>query len=268
MTKRIISPTGQRSDVIEAIQPVILEILRARPTHDGLPASDVGSNELSRQIALQAPQLQPPSGPEIYQAVLALERQGLVYVNYSTTPPRHQLTIEGELMATESHLNGYFAEKYVNRVKLAVPEISRVALVYLGEAVSSYTNRNYLAAAVMLGIASEAACNDLFATVAQSTFLVRTENKRNDLLDPKKSIYGKMSIIQDATKNTVKGDLGNGLDVQLFAVADFLRVSRNEVGHPTGITPNRPEVFNLMQLYIPMARKLYDLRSFVQSRNN
>ena len=49
------------------------------------------------------------------------------------------------------------------------------------------------------------------------------------------------------------------LGTRFLGIQSIIRESRNESGHPTGKIPSREQTFVLMQLFIPFAKKLYQL---------
>jgi hypothetical protein len=103
-------------------------------------------------------------GFELMEAVWSLIGQGLVYIDFSQPTVsnwRLALTRAGEAAALDEAINPDDAHRYLQHLRSLIPGISDVVMMYAREALSTYQGRNYLASAVMLGVASEAAFLEL-----------------------------------------------------------------------------------------------------------
>jgi hypothetical protein len=122
---------------------------------------------------------------------------------------------------------------YLERVRREIPDLDDLVALYITEALRSFNGRCYLATSVMLGVAAERA------------FLVMAESYGAS------SVAGAPAIAKELAKRgnyfalwtefrkriePVRQDLPNGLAdaLTLDAIADLIRLTRNEVGHPTG----------------------------------
>ncbi|QCG94471.1 hypothetical protein E6C67_11125 [Azospirillum sp. TSA2s] len=58
----------------------------------------------------------------------------------------------------------------------------------------------------------------------------------------------------------LNAEIREDLETNFLAVQSLIRTFRNQAGHPTGTKPSREQVYVLLQLFAPYARKLYQLR--------
>ena len=115
---------------------------------------------LSEAMAKEFAPNQQPKPQEIMEAVWSLISQGLAYIDYSQPSADNwtlHLTLAGKSAANDQTTNPDSPDKYIHRLQHDVPNASDTVLRYVNEALASYLNRSYLASAVMLGVASEAA---------------------------------------------------------------------------------------------------------------
>lgn len=208
------------------------------------------------------------SGPEVHQAIASLQRQGLVYLNASTSIPTCELTVEGRLLAQDLSTNSSFTETYLNDTLRMVPEISGEAVAYLREAFRCYESMLYLAATVMAGVATEACCKELLATAIASDQINPTKKQRAAMEGEMASMYAAMEALRNCMDEAmgpsfkaIKFNLG----VQLFAAVSSIREARNAVGHPTGAAPTRDDVFVHLRIFPSIAQKIYELRRFLEN---
>ena len=131
-------------------------------------------------------------------------------------------------------------------------QVDEVIRLYVEEAVSSFSARNYLASSVMAGGAME------------RTILVLTEQYENKLATAKRSTYKKDVLSQERIKTRfdkflsflestgIKKALPRAtqetLDSTFPAIVNFIRITRNEVGHPTGREISRDEAESMIYL--------------------
>lgn len=125
-------------------------------------------------------------------------------------------------------------EGYLNRIRRHSPDIDPVAIRYLSEALSAFNARCYLATSVMLGVASERAVDGLARAVLDRRGDA-AKRLRQALENPRASQLSRFTEMRKQLE-PIRSELPEGLadTVTLDAVADLLRVTRNEAGHPTG----------------------------------
>jgi len=126
----------------------------------------------------------------------------------------------------------------MDRLRERSPGLTTEALTYFEEALGAFNARCYLASSVMFGVAAE----QVFGRLAAAFVAARPAKTQrlHRLLSDNTSHYGRFDEFRKAP---VRGTLPNGLPdaITLDAVADLLRVVRNEAGHPRdGSSTRRP----------------------------
>ena len=150
------------------------------------------------------------------------------------------------------------------RLHSNIPDLSDLVSVYAGEAVRCYTHGCYLASAVMLGVASEAA----FMEMAQAsvTWLQSTGLTLKRVLDaPRQPYVKKFEEFRkriESRKADLPNDLADGMNLTFDAVLDLLRIRRNDSGHPTGKPMSREDQYISLQMFGRYLQRLYQLRTF------
>jgi len=210
-----------------------------------------------------------PSRFRIAQTLWKLVGRGLVYIDFSQSAPENWewgLTDEGVASAKDEQFNPDDPEMYLARLQSDVPGVSDLVLRYTSEAVRSYTHACYLASAVMLGVASEAA----FLEMAQACVkcLGAEGKKLQEVLDnPRQPYVAKFDEFRkriEPKKADLPPEPADGMNLTFNSVLDLLRISRNDAGHPTGKDVSREDQYISLQMFARYLQRLYDLRSFFQ----
>jgi hypothetical protein len=106
--------------------------------------------------------------------------------------------------------------------------------MYLNEALLSFRGRCYLATSVMLGVAAERA----FLTMSQayaSSSLAGAPAMESELAKPRSNYFALWTEFRKRIEPVRRGlPQGLGDPLTLDAIADLIRLTRNEAGHPTG----------------------------------
>jgi len=208
-----------------------------------------------------------PSLDLVTQTLWSLLGRGFVYIDISQSAPENwewRLTNAGTSAARDEQFNPDDPERYLLRLQSNVPDITPLVLMYASESVRCYTNESYLASAVMLGVASEAA----FLEVAQASvsWLQGAGEKLGKLLSNPREIYVKkfkeFRKRVEPRKGELPPELADGMSLTFDSVLDLLRMSRNEAGHPTGKSVSREDQYISLQMFGRYLQKLYDLGSF------
>src|SRR3970282_369700 len=102
--------------------------------------------------------------------------------------------------------------------------------------VRCYTHACYLASAVMLGVASEAAFIEM-AEASVNWLQSAGVTLKKILDDPRLPYVRKFEEFRkrvESRKADLPDELADGMSLTFDAVLDLLRVRRNDAGHPTG----------------------------------
>jgi hypothetical protein len=149
---------------------------------------------------------------------------------------------------------------YANLVKKEIPNIDSVTLVYLQEAMQAFKSGCILSASVMLGVAAEHTFRLLLETVEANSRYELTYgkvSKERQLL----SKVNRFKSILDGNLSELSDDVREDLDTHFAGVLSVIRTFRNQSGHPTGQIISREQAYVLLSLFIPYAKKLYQLRA-------
>ena len=122
------------------------------------------------------------------------------------------------------------------------------------------------AAAVMLGVALE---------VATALTRIMTEPERPHYLQVielrKQNYVATFEAFQQklrSKKDRLPKELSDGLDLTLNAVADLLRLYRNDAGHPSGKKVDRGDCFIHLRMFVCYAQKLYLFKTTLEERTH
>ncbi len=260
----------------EEIRAVALDILSGRE-----PGGDAGQYEtLSQAIGVVFARrencIQPghfganyplaQADKELFLDVFwELFRQGIITLGMDSANknfPFFRLTRQGREIARGNGV--YFfhdVSSYEAAIRHAVPNIHEATLLYAKEAMQAFYAGCILSATVMLGAAAEHTFVLLLETLEQSS------QHRATFVSVFKqgSLFRKISQFRRILEQQVSvlpPDILEDLGTRFLGIQSIIRESRNESGHPTGKIPNREQTFVLMQLFIPFAKKLYQLMDF------
>lgn len=159
----------------------------------------------------------------------------------------------------------YDPEGYLKALKDKVPEMDNVTFAYIGESISAFNRRHLLSATITLGVASE------------NLMLILIEAYRNWLKDPRKTKFQKR--IEDrwiatqyrefkkefaADVKSLPKELQSDWEIYLDGIFNFVRLNRNDAGHPTGKELSAKVVFANLQIFADYARYIFDLKNYLK----
>jgi hypothetical protein len=192
-----------------------------------------------------------------------LFRQGMITLGMNNANPNwpfFRLSHLGKrILASQSPYRFHDTTSYIASIRREVPDVSDEAVIYLEEAAASFYAGCNLAACVMLGVAAEAEFLRLldvvsagprgatFAAVREENFIRAKITKFNEAVRPMLKALRKKDFEDFETNMTL--------------IQSVLRISRNDAGHPSGNpSPDREQVYILLQLFAPFARQVAKLR--------
>jgi hypothetical protein len=179
------------------------------------------------------------SEAEVWEALWGLVGDGLLYLDTAgqgsgTDNWQWRLSAEGQRVAKGGGWEARDPDGYLDRLHREIPGLDDLVELYLTEALQSFNGRCYLATSVMLGVAAERA----FLVMAQSyaaSSMAGASAMAKELAKPRSNYFALWTEFRKRIE-PVRPDLPDGLAdaLTLDAIADLIRLTRNEVGHPTG----------------------------------
>ncbi len=206
---------------------------------------------------------------QVYEALWGLVGEGLVYLDPAgqgsgTDNWQWRLSSVGVTAATAGAWEPRDPEGYMHRLRAHTPPVDAVALGYVEEALRAFNARCYLAAAVMLGVASEQVVGRLARTVADLN--PGTTKLRAALKNPRITQFSRFQELRkqlEPMRPQLPDDLADTLT--LDAVADLLRVTRNESGHPTGRGIDEDTAYTNLQMAARYLQKMTQLEEHLRA---
>ena len=209
---------------------------------------------------------------DLEQAILTqwseLFRTGLLAwgLNLSNpNPPHFHLTERGRQALENATRDPSNPAGYLRHLS-TVGQIDPIAMSYLTEALDCYVAGLFKAAAVMVGGAAERVILELRDTTVQKlTSLGRTvPTQLNDWKI--KVVSDSLRSFLDSHKTQFTRELRDAYDASWSALAQQIRATRNDVGHPASIQPVTPDTVHAALLVFPeLARQASGLKTWVTS---
>jgi hypothetical protein len=120
---------------------------------------------------------------------------------------------------------------HLAHIRALVTKPNRVVLEYVGEALRTFNRQAYLAAAVMLGAAFEAAIYDLSDAVVIALVPGKRRNMLEDF-DKKRKLHSMLALIAQVLQHgSVQAEFKSA-QLHLASLFDSIRIQRNEAVHP------------------------------------
>ncbi|RBY87444.1 hypothetical protein [Blastococcus sp. TF02A-26] len=207
---------------------------------------------------------------EVWEALWALVADGLIYLNpsgqrSSTDNWRWQVSAIGQRVATSGRWEPHDPDGYLRRLRREEPAIDAAALGYLEEALRAFNARCYLASSVMLGVASER----VFDTLSRSFVAASgpAGARLGEMLDsPATSQSRRFTELRkrlEPMRPNLPAELADNLT--LDAVAELLRITRNDAGHPTGALVDEDTAYTHLQMAANYLKKMTRLKAHFDS---
>jgi hypothetical protein len=246
------------------LQTMLLELLADRNTDKRL---GMGQHALAAELKARLPEGERPTAQQIMAAMWSLVGQGLAYIDISEHAPENwklALSESGTAAVQDQQLNPDNAGEYLNQLMARVPGMSDTVAQYTREALASYTNRCYLASAVMLDVAAEAAFLEMAGAFCgwvpdgsgQALQAILDRQDRNYILK-----FEEFRKRLGPHKPALPSELKDNMTLRLDAILDLLRVYRNDAGHPTGKQIPRADAFLNLVSFAHCVERLYALKA-------
>jgi hypothetical protein len=214
-------------------------------------SSGTGTRFGDPDLLSEAARLTGRPRPEVWEALWALTADGLIYLDASGRSKDNwhwRISSIGAKTASGGPWEPWDPEGYLARLHRGIPDLDPVAVQYFEEAPRSFNARCYLASSVMHGVASEQVSpSRRRALRTPSAAAPRTYGRRSTI--PTRRRYKRFLEMRrrlEPLRTQLPDDLGDTRT--LDAVADLLRMTRNDAGHPTGQAVDEDTAYTHLQM--------------------
>lgn len=271
----------------ELIRQLVLEALRhqisnlkPRGEHEHLNARDIKDQvaDFASQRQLWSPpeppprpgytgDMLPPEDATIVRSILwQLIVQGvLVPGGYGDTTQNNWpflfVTEYGRTYVEAEAGAPYDPDGYLACIKEESPNVDEVVLIYLTEGLQCFLRSNYIASAVMVGVAAEKVILNLIDAFASairdganaSTFRHKIKNA------PIKTQFDELTRQLYPLRRQLPSELSRDLETYLNGIFNLIRSYRNEAGHPSGNRVPREIAYANLQLFRHFSKNVHGL---------
>ncbi len=159
---------------------------------------------------------------------------------------------------------------YLKRLQEQVgTALDNTVLIYVKESLLTFLAGRYLAATVMLGVASER-CVDLLV----ENYLSAIGDPNREATFEKKvrragrSVKRRFDALRDELLTlSLPSELADALDIQLSGIFTLIRYSRNDAGHPTGRAVGRDVAYGNLLLFPQYCTRVYGLIEYFKTNS-
>lgn len=245
------------------LRPLVLEVLRREPLTQFV--------NIEHSIRELAPEYRRNDSLAIREIIWELLVQGVLAPGYNHSKldfPFIHVTEYGERCLDENAIVPHAPETYLEQLEQRVGQpLDNVVLTYFREGLLTFLAGHYLAATVMLGVASER-CVDLLVeaysnAIADANRKAKFERK---LKRAGRGVKRRFDVLRnELLALALPAKLKDALDIQLSGVFTLIRYSRNDAGHPTGRMIDRDVAHGNLLLFPQYCKRVYDLIGYFQT---
>lgn len=205
----------------------------------------------------------------VWEALWGLVGDGLIYLDpagQGTDNWQWRPSQIGIKAATSGSWEPRDPEGYLRRLRRFQPPIDEGALLYVEEALRAFNARCYLATSVMLGVAAERVFNGVAAAFvsAHPTTTTKLSAALNNPSSSQNVRFKELRKALEPIRAQLPSDLADPLT--LDAVADLLRITRNEAGHPSGRQIDEDTAYTHLQMGARYLQKMTELRAHFEAQ--
>jgi hypothetical protein len=269
---------------IEELRPLVLEAINIR-SHSSFQIVDLINSveELARKkglypqvtqykvVGASSTRYMPGEDREkVRQIIWSLILEGVLVPGsdeYNASLPFLRVTDYGRKCLEAGQILPHDPEGYIEKLRQQVPEIDETIVIYVTEALQTFLRGNFLASAVMLGVASERAILLLIEAFINSISNLEKREKIQKKIEQTFSILKRFELFRkniEPLKNVLRNRVADDLDIILDGIFNLIRITRNDAGHPTGKKIDRTQAFANLRLFIPYCKRIYELIDYFQ----
>lgn len=205
---------------------------------------------------------------EVWEALWGLVGEGLLYLDPAGQGPDNwqwRLSATGVQAVSGGAWEPRDPEGYLSRLRRHSPAVDPIAIRYVSEALSAFNSRCFLATSVLLGVASERVVDGLGRAMIRDGG--DSAKRLRAILENPRTTQSSRFIEIRKRLEPMRTELPDGLadTLTLDAVADLLRLTRNDAGHPTGIEVDEDTAYTHLQMAARYILKVTELQEFLAS---
>jgi len=230
------------------IRSLILK-LDLSPSSSGLQLATIANGVIAEAVRLGFLDRRPQHNAErqlkdqISEVVWGLILEGVLAPGtgwQSPNLPFLRLTEYGKKCVAAGDVLPHDPDDYLARLKQLCPSIDGLTLLYLGEALQTFRAGNHLATAVMIGVAAEPTLLRLVESVHQSLDTPQKQAKFEQATKgkPIKKQHWELLARLRSPARPLPATLTDVLHQHLGGIYDLIRRTRNDAGHPQGVSLN------------------------------
>jgi hypothetical protein len=269
---------------VEELRPLVLEAINKR-SHSSFQILDLINSveELARKRGLypgvtpyrfrgsSSTRYMPVEDREkVRQIIWFLILEGVLVPGsdeFNASLPFLRVTDYGRKCLEAGEILPHDPEGYIEKLRQQVPGIDETIVIYVTEALQTFLRGNFLASAVMLGVASERAILLLIEAFMNSISNPEKRRKIQKKTEQTFSILKRFELFRkniEPLKNVLRNRVADDLDIILDGIFNLIRITRNDAGHPTGKKIDRTQAFANLRLFIPYCKRIYELIDYFQ----
>jgi hypothetical protein len=174
------------------------------------------------------------------------------------TLPRLGITPYGEECMKVGELTPNDPEGYLKRITTESPTVDAVTMLYLSEALQTFKFGNFLATAVMVGVAAESILQKIVDAVKSALDTPTKKSSFEAALNRRKTAKNQHQQVIACLKSSTT-PLPTEFDEVLFlhieGIFHIIRRTRNDAGHASGTKLERSETNGLLAMFRPTAKR-------------
>lgn len=195
----------------------------------------------------------------------------LVYGNkndaYNNANGYLTVTAYGAECFDQNNILPYDPDGYIAEFTRQVPTVDPISLSYLGESITAYTRDLLLSSMITLGVASE---NMILLLIESFTQAIADTARRSRLQTRLTDRFISTQFVIFKTELThfvaqFPHNLSKDLDTYLDGVFNFIRLNRNQAGHPTGNRPTKKIALHNLQVFVDYSRRIFELIDYLNT---
>jgi hypothetical protein len=247
------------------LRPFVIDVLRREPETQYV--------HVEHEIRRIAPEYKSADELKLYDIFWELLIQGILAPGFNSSNvnlPFIHVTEYGMKCIEANSILPHDPDGYMKRLEDIVEHtMDNTVLTYVREGLFTFLSGYYLAATVMLGVASEQ-CIDLLinayanaiSNVSQKSAFEKKINQAG------RNVKKRFDIIRiELLILNLPGDLKDALDIQLSGIFTLIRYSRNDAGHPTGRMIDRDMAHGNLLLFPHYCKRVYDLINYFKNNS-